>query len=104
MGVRAADGPETQATECGMNQSERKAREELSQLCAVLGRRKGRFCTVNLIHPILSGHRAITQSYSQDSLHSKHILLPPELYLPGQTTELLGPTQCKFGALTTHAY
>lgn len=104
MGVRAADGPETQATECGMNQRERKAGEELPQLCAVLGRRRGRFCTVNLIDPILSGHRAITQSYSQDSLHSKHILLPPELCLPGQTTELLEPTQCKFGALTTHAH
>lgn len=50
------------------------------QLCAVLGRRKGRFCTVNLlIDLVLSGHKAITQSYSQDSLHSKLILLPPEL-------------------------
>lgn len=105
MGVRAVDGPETQATECGMYQSERKAGEELPQLCAVLGRRRGRFCTIYLlIDSVLSGHRAITQSYSQDSLHSQHILLPPELYLPGQTTELLGPTQCKFGALITHAH
>lgn len=63
VGVRAADGPETQATECGMYQSERKAREELPQLCAVLGRQRGRFCTVNLlIDPVLSGHRVITQS------------------------------------------